>query len=151
MKSLSPNSTSPCRCPAPHRRGAVLAAALVEFVVASAILFAVLQDVVRHHRQLMTGRQQIQAQWLAQAGVDRALAQLRKSPDYRGETWRIPSDELDGDSKAQVEIHLDPLADHPDDLHLFVVAEYPTNSIHNSRQTLESTIHLKQDASGETK
>ncbi len=151
MKLIPPNSTSACRCPAPHRRGAVLAAALVEFVVASAILFAVLQDVVRHHRQLMTGRQQIQTQWLAQAGVDRAIAQVRKSPEYRGETWRIPSDELDGASPAQVTIHLNSIADHPDDLHLSVVAEYPTDSIHNSLQTRESTIHLKQDASGESK
>jgi hypothetical protein len=151
MKPISSNSTSGCRCPAPHRRGAVLAAALVEFVVASAILFAVLQNVVRHHRQLMTGRQQIQAQWLAQAGIDRAIAQLRKSPDYRGETWRIPPDELDGNSQAQVEIHLDSFADHPADLHLTVVADYPADSIHTSRQTRESTIHLKQDASGESK
>jgi hypothetical protein len=36
-------------------------------------------------------------------------------------------------------------------LHLAVVAEYPADSIHTSRQTREATIHLKQDASGESK
>jgi type II secretory pathway component PulK len=121
----------------------VLAAALVEFLVAAAILFAVLQDVVRHHRQLLTGRQQLQTQWLAQAGVDRAMAQLRKSADYRGETWRVPPDELDGVAAAEVKIRLENVADQPDDLRLTVDAQYPTDSIHSSQQTREAIIHLK--------
>jgi len=137
------NSISVGRYPAGYRRGAVLAAALVEFLVAAAILFGVLQDVVRHHRQLLTGRQQLQTQWLAQAGVDRAVAQLRKSADYRGETWRVPADELDGVAPAEVKIHLESVADQPDDLRLRVDAEYPTDSVHCSQQTREATIHLK--------
>ncbi len=81
---------------AARRRGAILAAAMVEFVLVAAILFAVLQSVVSHHRRLITGRQQLQSQWLAQAGFDRAVAQLRKSADYRGETWHVPATDLEG-------------------------------------------------------
>jgi type II secretory pathway component PulK len=120
----------------------VLAAALVEFLIVVAILFAVLQDVVHHHRQLLIGRQQLQAVWLAQAGVDRAVAQLRASPDYRGETWRVPADDLDGFGAAEVQIRLQPIADKSSDLHLTVEAEYPTDSTRRSQQTREATIHL---------
>ncbi|HEY2827919.1 MAG TPA: hypothetical protein VGJ04_09990 [Pirellulales bacterium] len=126
-----------------HRRGAVLVAALVEFIVAAAILFAVLQAVVGHQRQLLAGRQQIQAQWLAQAGIDRAVAQLQKSPDYRGETWRVSADELDGIAPAEVQIRLETVPERTDDLHLSVQAKYPADSVHCVQQTRETTIHLK--------
>jgi hypothetical protein len=126
-----------------RRRGAVLAAALVEFAVAAAILFTVLQGMVSHQRQLLIEQRQLQAQWLAQGGVDRAVAQLRKSADYRGETWRVPADELDGTAPGEVKINLDAVADQPDDLHLIVEANYPSDSVHSSQQTREAIIHLK--------
>jgi hypothetical protein len=126
-----------------QRRGAVLAAALVEFVIAAAILFSVLQGMVKHHRQLLVGRQRLQTQWLAQAGVDRAVAQLRKSADYRGEIWRVPADELDGGDSAEVQIRVDTVAGKPDDLHLVVEANYPSDSIHGTQQTRDTIVHLK--------
>jgi Tfp pilus assembly protein PilX len=126
-----------------NRRGAVLAAALVEFVVASSILFGVLHGVVDHQRQIIVDRQQLQTQWLAQAGLDRAVAQLRAANSYRGETWQVPAEELDGAAAAKVQITLETVADHPDDLRLTVQANYPDNSIHSCQQTRTATIHLK--------
>jgi hypothetical protein len=131
------------RSSATHRRGAILAAALIEFVVVAAILFSILQGVIRQHRQILTGRQQLQAQWLAQAGVDRAVAQLHKSADYHGENWRVPADQLDGASPADVKISIEPVPDHPDDRHLTVEANTSPDSIHSVRRTREATIHLK--------
>jgi Tfp pilus assembly protein PilX len=128
---------------AARRRGAILAAAMVEFVVVAAILFAVLQSVVSYHRRLITGRQQLQSQWLAQAGFDRAVAQLRNSADYRGETWRVPSTELEGTMSGAVQIRVESVADKPDDLHVVVQANYPDDSIHGSQQTREAIVHLK--------
>ena len=128
---------------AARRRGTVIAAALVEFIVASTILFAVLQSVVGHHRQMIKGRHELQSQWLAQAGIDRAVAQLRKSASYRGETWHVSADELDGLDAAEVQIRVEPVAEKSGELHLIVVARDPSDPVHCVKQTREATIHLQ--------
>lgn len=127
---------------AARRRGTVVAAALVEFVVAAAILFGVLQSVVGHDRQMIKARHEVQAQWLAQAGIDRAVAQLRKSESYRGEIWHVPADELDGLDAAEVQIRVEP-AEKSGELHLAVEARNPSDPIHGVKQTREATIHLQ--------
>ncbi|HEY2827732.1 MAG TPA: hypothetical protein VGJ04_09055 [Pirellulales bacterium] len=137
------NSSAAVRFRGRTRRGAILAAVLVEFIVAAAILFAVLQAAISHHRHLLGGRQQLQSQWLTQAGMDRAIAQLRSSTDYRGETWHVPAADLDGIDAAEVQISLEPVPDQSDDLHLTVAAKYPADAVHCVQQTQEATIHLK--------
>jgi type II secretory pathway component PulK len=131
------------RSDAARRRGTVIAAALVEFLVAAAILFAVLQSVVGHHRQLLKARHEVQAQWLAQAGIDRAVAQLGKSASYQGETWHVPAEELDGMDAAEVQIRVERVAENSDELHLTVEARDPSDPIHCVKQTREVTIHLQ--------
>jgi Tfp pilus assembly protein PilX len=129
--------------PAKNRRGAILAAALLAFFAATAILFAVLQSVVSHHRQLRNQLVQLQAQSLAQAGVERALAQLRATNAYHGETWKIPAEELNDDSNAAVEILVEAVSDHPNDRHIQITAAYPDDPIHRAQQSRELIVHLK--------
>ena len=127
-----------------HRRGALLAAALVAMVVAGSILLSILQTVVAHHRQTFTHRQQVQAQWLAQGGIDRAVAQLRSSSEYRGETWNVPEDELSGSAPGKVVIRVEPLADEPNALQISAQADYPSDTDHRARQTREVVVHLNK-------
>ena len=77
------------------------------------------------------------------AGIDRAVAQLRKSDSYRGETWHVPADELVGLEAAEVQIRVEPVAEKPDELHLTVEARDPSDPIHCVKQTREATIHLQ--------
>jgi hypothetical protein len=125
-----------------QRRGAVLAIALVSFMAASAILFAVLRSVVGHQQQVFANRQQLQAESLVQAGFNRAVAKLRSSQDYRGETWHVPAEQLDGISPGVVEINVAAVSDQPNQLHVSVRADFPSDSDRRSRQSRESTLHI---------
>jgi hypothetical protein len=89
-------SNNPGRRRPVSRSGAILAAALVALFVVSLLGLALIQLVVIHHRQEQVEAQRQQCFWLAESGVQRALARLAKSPDYAGETWTIPSAALTG-------------------------------------------------------
>ncbi len=55
-----------------------------------------------------------QADWLVEAGVDRAAAQLARSADYADETWPISAARLDGSRTAVVHIEINRDADPED-------------------------------------
>jgi Tfp pilus assembly protein PilV len=64
--------------------------AMVALLVVSLMATAIFQALVASHRQAKRYAHQVQAQWLAAAGAERALAQLARQPGYQGETWQAP-------------------------------------------------------------
>lgn len=83
------------RSSSPHgRRGLTTVAVLICFVVLGLMITALVKLGVAYRDQIRTTERRLQAEWLAEAGVDRALAKLSHSADYKGETWQIPVDEL---------------------------------------------------------
>ena len=76
----------------------------------------------------------MQAQWLAEAGVERAVARLAANADYAGETWNIPAEELAGGEAAVVRIHAETIADQPDRRAIHVEADYPDDPQHRCRK-----------------
>jgi hypothetical protein len=114
------------------RRGAALITAVVALTVCSVMLFYLLKGTLDTHRQMRTHRQEVQADWLAAAGVDRAIASLRQSSDYTGETWKIPADQLR--DAAEVTIKVEPAAES-NGRQITVQADYPAGEIYRSRKT----------------
>jgi hypothetical protein len=53
-------------------------------------LQALVESMLATHRQSKRYQAQTQAQWLAEAGLSRAAAQLARHSDYTGETWQAP-------------------------------------------------------------
>ena len=127
-----------------HRRGAALAAAMIAFAVTTAILFTVLRSIVSHQQQLFAGAQSLQAASLAEAGMHRAVAKLQKNAEYRGEGWKIPADELDGMNAGTVDIKVEPIIDQTDQMHVIVRADFPSDTEHRVRRSLESVIQMAQ-------
>lgn len=76
------------------RRGAVLAAVLICLAVCSAIIVALLSAGVRQRRQVELEQRRAQATWLAEAGIERAVARLAANPTYAGEDWQLSRDQL---------------------------------------------------------
>jgi len=128
---------------ASERRGVVLAVALVFFLLCTAILCTLLQGVINHERHVRDHRQLDQARWLADAGIDRAIAQVRQSDTYRGETWKVSADDLGGASDGKVTITVEPNDQQPGELRVLAQADYPDDDVHRVRQSRETTIHLK--------
>lgn len=110
-------------------------------VVVMGIAGALLQSLVREQRQLRSVGRQHQAAWLAEAGVERAVARLRAAPAYTGETWDVPAATLDGDRGGRVEIRVQPLAGQPR-RRIQVTADFPNDPVyrHRCRVDLEVAI-----------
>jgi len=69
------------------RRGIAMAMALAALLAVMLVAGALIQSLLASHRQSKRYATELQAQWLAEAGLDRARAQLATNSDYVGETW----------------------------------------------------------------
>jgi Tfp pilus assembly protein PilX len=69
------------------RRANALMTVLVALVVISAMGAELLRTLLVRQHSARQSLEQRQAQLLAESAVERAFVALRRSPDYRGETW----------------------------------------------------------------
>ncbi|MEQ8788415.1 MAG: hypothetical protein RIC55_19045 [Pirellulaceae bacterium] len=102
---------SPCTTDIPilvrrssERRGAVLLVVLVCLMVVGVVGMGLVRTMITagHDKRLHADR--LQTQWLAESGLDRGVARLRRDASFEAETWRIDADQLDGRRSAVVEI-----------------------------------------------
>ena len=89
------------------RRGAVLVAAMVCVLILALMSAALLRTVSLAREQSRAEARRIQAECLADAGVERTVARLRSEPKFEGETWDIQADELQATASATVAIHVE--------------------------------------------
>jgi Tfp pilus assembly protein PilX len=81
----------------------------------------VLQDVSRQRLE----EDAIQVQWLAEAGLRRAAAQLVANRDYAGEEWRIEGKEFNRPHAAVVTLTVDHESGAPSEMRLTAQVAYP--------------------------
>src|SRR5262245_55634837 len=87
------------------RRGGALFVALVTLLVVMLITMTLIQSLIAAHRQTRVSAAQLQAEWLAEAGVARARALAGSNPDYAGETWQVAlADDEAAENRGVVEI-----------------------------------------------
>jgi len=70
------------------RRAATLVIAMVVLLVLSLLGGELVRTMVIAHRQAARQYREVQCLWIAEAGLERALAQLQNDPAYEGETWQ---------------------------------------------------------------
>ncbi len=121
-----------------QRRGAAMLFVVVLLFVASLLMATLVQSVLRQHRQLRLERFRTQAGWCADAGVQRAIAQLRLNPEFRQETWTIhlpgtPNETSRG--VAEVQIHVEAAGENR---RISIAAEYPVGAVHRVRTRRET-------------
>jgi Tfp pilus assembly protein PilX len=126
------------------RRGAVLVAVLVVMMVASLLFGAMLRTNRDEHRLLRTYQQRLQAEELAQAGLERAVARLAGDDAYAGEIWQIPAAELTGTDAAAVAIEVENVAQRSRRRRAIVVVDYPQDSPRRVRHRQEALIDLHE-------
>jgi hypothetical protein len=120
-----------------------LVIALTAFLAAAAILLPALLSVASHQRHIRDDRLRSQAELLAQAGIDRAIAKLKETANYSGETWHVDPVDLDGFAPADVEIRVESVADARNKLRVQVHADYPTDSLPRARQSREIVLETR--------
>jgi type II secretory pathway component PulK len=118
-----------------RRRGAILVVVLVCLAIAAVLFVMLAKQAITERRAVQNHYWGVQAQWLAEAGVERAVSRLAANADYSGETWNISADELSGSDAAVVRIRAEKTADRPDRRTIHVEADYPDDPQHRCRKT----------------
>jgi Tfp pilus assembly protein PilX len=126
-------------------RGAVLVVVMVCFALAAVLFVLVARQAIFSHQIAETQVWTIQAQWVAEAALERAAARLAANADYAGETWRIPAAELWG-NEAVAKIDVEKVANHANRRLVRVEADYPVIPVHRSRWTAQVLIDRPEPA-----
>jgi Tfp pilus assembly protein PilX len=121
-------------------RGAVLIVVLLCFAVAATVFVLVARQALMASRVATTELWTAQAQWVAEAAVEKAAARLAADANYAGETWTIPAAGLSGANGAVAKIRVESVADRPNRRLVRVEADYPDAPVHRSRWSMQVTI-----------
>lgn len=122
------------------RRGVLLVIALICLLIVSMIGMTVLRTAATQRRQTLREQLRIQADWLAEAGLERAAARWAADADYDGETWQIPASELDGRHAAVVRITLRPMKADPERRMVSITAEFPKDDVQRARSSKQALL-----------
>jgi Tfp pilus assembly protein PilX len=123
-----------------RRLGAVLFVVLVCLAVATVISVVVVKQAATERRAAQLNHRDLQAIWLAEAGVERAAARLAANANYAGETWIIPATELAAGDSAAVKIQVETIASQPERRSVRVEADYADAPDFHSRHVKQITI-----------
>ena len=77
-----------------QRSGFALAIALVALAVVMVLVAGWAQLALVQSREAQATLERLQAVWLADSAIERAMARLQVEPNYRGETWQISAAEF---------------------------------------------------------
>lgn len=123
------------------RRGAALMIALVTLLVVMLLTAATLRSIVAAHRQQRINCDQLQAEWLAEAGLARAAAQLVLNGDYPGETWRVSTGDAQlAENTGIVKIQIKAVEKSSGQRRIDVVAQYPDHLTRRAMVIREQVI-----------
>ncbi len=129
------------------RRGVVIVIVMVCFILAAAIFVSLARTAAVERQTVRSRHWNLQARWLAEAAMERAVARLDEDADYAGETWTIVSTELAGRDGAVVRIHIEPVADHVDRRRVQVEADFPDDPRHRCRCKKMIVVERKETTS----
>lgn len=86
------------------RRGAVLVVAMVALIVSVAVTLSMVRSALAERALVLSEADRMQADWLVEAGLERAAARLASEPDYSGEVWKPTPAEMPIDGTATVTV-----------------------------------------------
>ena len=132
------------------RRGLTTVAVLVCLVVILLISGVLLKIGVAHRDRVRSMERSLQAEWLAQAGLDRAVARLASSAGYAGETWALAPRDLglteasggEPGRAALVSIKVEKPPGAPARRLIKVQADFPPDPPHRARHSTQMLVEL---------
>ena len=104
-----------------NRRGAVTIVALLTLLILAGMLGQHVRRVLMERRQFRQEVLHLQAEKLAEAGIELAASSWQKDPSWSGTTWNLPTGTIHQTNSAEVVIRLQ-------DETCTVVARYPANA-----------------------
>ncbi len=129
-----------CRDFQRRRSGAILVVVLVCLAVAATLSVVVVRQIAAERRAVQMNYRSLQAVWLAEGGIERAVARLAADPKYAGETWPIAAKELAADDSAVVRIQVETIAGHPERRSLRIEADYADAPAYRCRKVKQILV-----------
>lgn len=124
------------------RDGAIMVVALIALAVTFAMSAAMLRRAALQYREIQRREWAIQAEWLANSGVSRALAKRRADPKYVEESWGPSADDIGGAEAGRVSISLKPVEGSAGRFTLDVAADYPDRPHDRARSRRTLVVSL---------
>jgi type II secretory pathway component PulK len=121
---------------------------LVLLVVIAIVAGTMIQGGASRRRQLILEERRVQAEWLVESGLQRAAVRLARSGDYTGETWVIPTGEIDGEHEALVQISVEKVQGQESERRIRIDAEFPRADDRRVRQERIFVIQTVRKADG---
>ena len=92
--------------PPNSRRGTIVIIAMIALLLASAMGLALIKTSLAERKLVLQSQHRLQAQWLTEAGIERAVVQYRLNPNYDKETWIVPDSLLDEGEACTIAIKI---------------------------------------------
>lgn len=121
------------------RSGTVLICVLACLGIVIALVMTTMQSSLRGRREVRMQRQLIQTEFLCEAGVQRAVQQLKRSPEYKGEKW-FPKLGSTSFGNAAIEIRIEPSQEVVNTLRAEVFATLADSAESNDRMQRSHTF-----------
>jgi Tfp pilus assembly protein PilV len=113
-----------------HRQGGALIFALVTLLVVTLMTGTLVRALVMEIHRSRQAANELQTQWLSEAAVERAAAQVRANPEYQGESWQpVITDSQGADVAAIAEIRIENDADNPKRVQITIDTRYPDHPL----------------------
>lgn len=130
------------RSHATNRRGIAMVLAVVCLFLLTVLLGLMFRAGISERRVVAREQREIQARWLADAGLERAYAKLAESSEYSGEVWKLDAESLGGFDIASVSIAVSGVADSPRRRLVQARAEVAPNSNRRVRIERDAIVDL---------
>lgn len=125
-----------------RRRGVVILIAALFLVMATFVTIRLATAMVSEHRQMRLRQRQLQSVWLAESGIERAVAKLRWDAAYEGETWTLPAETTGQAFGGVVEIQINMVDGESQRRLVSVVADFPAELPHRVRRSKTIAVDL---------
>jgi hypothetical protein len=118
----------------------ITVAVLVCLIVMTLICGGLLRLAQSQRTSIRNEERRLQADWLAESGLERAAVRLADDPSYRGETWPLSAVEIGGDAPGVVTITVEPRRDEPARRLVTVQADYPRDPERRARSRKQLVV-----------
>ena len=119
---------------------------MICLLVSSLIVGALLKLALMQSRQLVQERCRVQAEWLADSGLERAASRLAADPNYGGEIWSIEPDGIGGQDAGLVTIKVEKDRLQTQNRSVTIEAVYPADGPSQVRRRLAATVAISQES-----
>ncbi len=134
------------------RQGVAIIMVIAFYAVAIALIGVWVRSALDHQQQARRWHEKTQVNWLAEAGVRRAVAIISNDKNYTGERWLIESAEIGGDHAAEIVIRVESVEGTRNARQIIATAHYPPGQQKRvqSTKTLEFSLPTITELSGES-